>query len=206
MKRYLKIILPFVLIAAVFVLYNTLAWTGGSYYDTEGYWAEAIIEKWSGRGVITGSYGAFRPSDGVTRAEMCTIISRVTELPEPSEDAYSDLEADQWFADVMLRCVSAGVLAPEGDTLQPDKQLSRQEALDMLLRALGVEQAHGMEFLTRHYHLGGANNFGYDEDVRMEDDLYELRYGSLDPDAPLSRAELVLMLDACQAEGYLEAE
>lgn len=206
MKRYLKIILPFVLIAAVFVLYNTLVWTGGSYRDTEGYWAEDFIEKWSGRGVITGSNGSFRPADGVTRAEMCTIISRITELPEPVEDIYSDLEEGQWYAEVMLRCVAAGVLQPDGDLLRPDSQLSRQDAMDMLLKALGAEQSHGMEFLTRHYHMGGANNFGYDEEAPMGDELYDIKYGSLDPEAPLSRAELVLMLDACEARGYLNTD
>ena len=102
MKRALKVILPFVLIAAAFVVYHSSLRTPELYGDTRGHWAEAKIEKWSGYGVITGSEGAFRPADGVTRAEMCTIISRVAELPDAAEDIYSDVEGE-WYADVMLR-------------------------------------------------------------------------------------------------------
>ena len=39
MKRVLKIILPFVLIAAVFVLYNSGLLSENSYSDTQGHWA-----------------------------------------------------------------------------------------------------------------------------------------------------------------------
>ena len=207
MKRVLKVILPFVLIAAVFVLYNSGLLSENSYSDTQGHWAEEIIKKWSGRGVITGNDGLFRPLDGVTRAEMCTIISRVATLPEPAEDEYSDLEEDQWFAPVMLRCVAAGVLEPENGLLQPDKKLSRQEALDMLLRALGVDRSQGMELLYEHYRSdASSNNFGYDDELVVDDTLRDIKAGSLDPEGALSRAELVLMLDACQAKGYLNME
>jgi len=207
MKRVLKIILPFVLIAAVFVLYNSGLLSENSYSDTQGHWAGGIIKKWSDRGVITGNDGLFRPSDGVTRAEMCTIISRIAPLPEPAADEYSDVEEGQWFAPVMLRCVAAGVLEPENGLLQPDKKLSRQEALDMLLRALGVEEAQGMELLYEHYRAdASSNNFGYDDELVVDDTLKDIKAASLDPEGLLSRAELVLMLDACQAKGYLNME
>lgn len=205
MKRALKILLPFVLIAAVFVVYYSGLPSAQSYKDIGGHWAEAKIIEWSGYGVITGSDGLFRPGDGLTRAEMCTIISRVAELGSPAEDEYSDLEEGQWYYDVMLRCVAAGVLQPENGALHPEKQLSRQEGLDMLLRALGAEEERGLELLTGHYiRDGAAHNFGYDEDFEIDDSLRDIKEGSLDPDAALSRAELVLMLDACRAEGYLE--
>lgn len=207
MKRVLKVILPFAVIAAVFVLYNSGLLSENSYSDTQGHWAGEIIRKWSDRGVITGNDGLFRPSDGVTRAEMCTIISRVASLPEPAEDEYSDVEEGQWFAPVMLRCVAAGVLEPENGLLQPDKKLSRQEALDMLLRALDVDEEHGMEFLCGHYRSdASSNNFGYDDSFEVDDTLKDIKANTLDPEGLLSRAELVLMLDACQAKGYLNME
>lgn len=207
MKRALKIFLPFLLIAAVFVLYNADVQSKPMYRDADGHWAEMKIEKWSDYGVITGSYDRFRPDEGVTRAELCTIIARVVELGEPAENVYSDVEEGQWYVENVLRCIAAGVLETEDGLAQPNKSLNRQEGLDMLLRALGVGQEHGMEFLTEHYwHDSDVRDFGYEEEFTLEGTLEELQNGTMDPEAQLTRAELVFMLDVCQAAGYLNIE
>ena len=77
----------------------------------------------------------------------------------------------------------------------------------MLLRALGVDRSQGMELLYEHYRSdASSNNFGYDDELVVDDTLRDIKAGSLDPEGALSRAELVLMLDACQAKGYLNME
>lgn len=207
MKRVFKILLPFIIITAVFVLYNLDLQSRPMYSDTEGHWAEMKIEKWSDYGVITGSYDRFRPDEGVTRAELCTIISRVVELGQPAENVFSDVEDGQWYTENLLRCIAAGVLEPVDGLVEPHESLTRQEGLDMLARALGMDEGRGMDMLSRHYWQDSdVRSFGYSEEGFSAETLEQLRDGCLEPDAPLSRAELVFMLDACQAEGYIEMQ
>lgn len=203
MKRFLMVIMPFVIIAAVFVIYNVRPEAEPTYYDTQGHFAEEKIEKWSRLGIIGGSYGKFRPDDGVTRAEMCTIISRIVSLPEAAENEYSDLEDGEWYTDTMLGCVAAGIISGEDGLLRPDEKLSRSDGLEMLLRALGGDDGRSGELWQDTL----ANNCEYFEQYGLYNGPVEIEYyshESFDTSGELTRAELVMILDACQNEGYLD--
>lgn len=48
------------------------------FLDTEGHWAENDIEKAADKGVVSGfDDGTFKPDEGVTRAQLCSILNRL---------------------------------------------------------------------------------------------------------------------------------
>ena len=70
-----------------------------AFSDTEGHWAEASIQKWADKGVISGyPDGTFQPEKPVTRAEFAKIITLAFDLaPIDLTGAYTDLDAEAWY-------------------------------------------------------------------------------------------------------------
>ena len=46
--------------------------------DTEGHWAERVIDKAADKGVVNGfDDGSFHPDEAITRAQLCAILDRL---------------------------------------------------------------------------------------------------------------------------------
>lgn len=111
-----------------------------TYGDTAGHWAEASIERWSGYGIIQGSNGKFDPDGQLTCAQLATILARLLKLPAAKDAGFIDNPADAWYYDAINRCAAAGILKGNGDgTVTPNASITRERAMVMLARALGIE-------------------------------------------------------------------
>lgn len=111
-----------------------------TYGDTAGHWAEASIERWSGYGIIQGSNGKFDPDGQLTCAQLATILARLLKLPVAKDAGFIDNPADAWYYDAINRCAAAGILKGNGDgTVTPNASITRERAMVMLARALGIE-------------------------------------------------------------------
>lgn len=108
------------------------------YSDTRGHWAEAAVERWSGYGVIQGYGDTFRPNAAVTRAQMAKILSNALGLTETSGNPFSDVAEDAWYAPYILRCYAVGIMVGDNGRANPDAAITRQQAMVMLGRALGI--------------------------------------------------------------------
>ena len=111
-----------------------------TYGDTAGHWAESSIERWSAYGIIQGSNGQFDPNGQLTCAQLATILAKLLKLPAAKDAGFTDNTADAWYYDAINRCAAAGILNGNGDgTVTPDAPISRERAMVMLARALGIE-------------------------------------------------------------------
>ena len=135
-------ILSLILVFAMTVSLLTVG-TGAvepTYGDTAGHWAEASIERWSGYGIIQGSNGKFDPDGQLTCAQLATILARLLKLPAAKDAGFIDNPADAWYYDAINRCAAAGILKGNGDgTVTPNASITRERAMVMLGRALGIE-------------------------------------------------------------------
>ena len=135
-------ILSLILVFAMTVSLLTVG-TGAvepAYGDTAGHWAESSIERWSGHGIIQGSNGLFDPNGQLTCAQLATILAKLLKLPAAKDAGFTDNTADAWYYDAINRCAAAGILNGNGDgTVTPDAPISRERAIVMLGRALGIE-------------------------------------------------------------------
>ena len=135
-------ILSLILVFAMTVSLLTVG-TGAvepTYGDTAGHWAESSIERWSAYGIIQGSNGQFDPNGQLTCAQLATILAKLLKLPAAKDAGFTDNTADAWYYDAINRCAAAGILNGNGDgTVTPEAPISRERAMVMLARALGIE-------------------------------------------------------------------
>lgn len=139
MKR--KLLSITLVLAMVFTLFSVSAMAEEKTYgDTEGHWAKSSVERWSDYGVVEGSDGMFNPNGELTCAQLATILTRLLDLPAADNAGFTDNDPSAWYSDAINRCASAGILNGNGDgTVSPNATISRERAMVMLGRALGVE-------------------------------------------------------------------
>ena len=140
MKRKLLSIVLALCLTLTLTLLPTMSVAAGSYADTNGHWAESSIERWSAYGIIQGSNGQFDPNGQLTCAQLATILAKLLKLPAAKDAGFTDNTADAWYYDAINRCAAAGILNGNGDgTVTPEAPISRERAMVMLGRALGIE-------------------------------------------------------------------
>ena len=136
-RKALSLILAFAMAVSLFTVGASAA--EPTYGDTAGHWAEASIERWSGYGIIQGSNGKFDPDGQLTCAQLATILARLLKLPAAKDAGFIDNPADAWYYDTINRCAAAGILKGNGDgTVTPNASITRERAMVMLGRALGI--------------------------------------------------------------------
>jgi len=110
-----------------------------TYSDIGGHWAEQSILKWSESGLVGGYEGKFRPNDPVTRGETAQIMTNLLGLSVKAANTFKDLSLTEWYADPVLKCAAAGIMTGDGQNCNATANLTRQEAMLILGKALAVE-------------------------------------------------------------------
>ncbi|HHZ01904.1 MAG TPA: S-layer homology domain-containing protein [Tissierellia bacterium] len=136
----MKKVLSLVLVIAMVLSSFTVAFAAPKFEDVEGDYEKAI-NTLTGLGVITGyEDGTFRPERVVTRAEMAKLIVEILgygKLVEGSKSNFTDTQghwADPWIA----LAAGRGLVVGTGDgKFTPDRTVSYDEAITMIVRALG---------------------------------------------------------------------
>ena len=106
--------------------------------DIKGHWAEKNIFDMVQLGYIDGvGNNLFEPERNVTRAEFITMVSRSTGVDTDSGREFDDVADGEWFSEYVKR--ASGVIPEEmisdGVNLEPNKPITRQEAVYILTKA-----------------------------------------------------------------------
>ncbi|MEE1042740.1 MAG: S-layer homology domain-containing protein, partial [Clostridia bacterium] len=121
-------------------------------------------------GIIKGyDDNTFRPEGEITRAEFAAIVVRLLGQEAQSAGAaastqFADVPASHWAAGYINIAVQAGVINGYGNgNFGPDDLVAYQDALTMMVRALGYEPAIGSAgyptgYLTKAGDLGLTKN------------------------------------------------
>jgi len=108
----------------------------------EAKWAEEAILFLCERGVINGNPdGTFKPNDNITRAEFVKLIATSMGLSVSSADvAFGDVSADSWYAPYVAAVSLEGIVnGDEYGNFNPEANITRQDMVTMLYRAVGAE-------------------------------------------------------------------
>ena len=192
-------ILSLILVFAMTVSLLTVG-TGAvepTYGDTAGHWAESSIERWSGHGIIQGSNGLFDPNGQLTCAQLATILAKLLKLPAAKDAGFTDNTADAWYYDAINRCAAAGILNGNGDgTVTPEAPITRERAMVMLARALGIEPVRKPD-LTKYTDAAQVSAYaqGYVAALIEAGIVGGVTADQLAPQANINRAATVTILD-----------
>lgn len=194
-RKALSLILAFAMAVSLFTVGASAA--EPTYGDTAGHWAEASIERWSAYGIIQGSNGQFDPNGQLTCAQLATILAKLLKLPAAKDAGFSDNKADAWYYDAINRCAAAGILNGNGDgTVTPEAPITRERAMVMLARALGIEPIRKPD-LTKYTDAAQVSAYaqGYVAALIEAGIVGGVTAGELAPQDNINRASTVTILD-----------
>ncbi len=139
-----KIISLMMLIVFVLTTFSTFAFADevqvkDMFVDMPDNWATDALIAAVENGLISGSDGYIKPDDYMTRAEMAAIISRATGCKEEADiSEFKDVSKSDWFYSPMAKAVyMKGFKGSEG-MLEPENNITRQEAFVVLARVFGI--------------------------------------------------------------------
>lgn len=195
MKR--KILAALLTLVMVFSLLPVSAWAEETTYsDVAGHWAQSAILRWSDYGVLQGSEGKFSPDGTLTRGQMAVILSRLLNLPAAPSAGFTDVAPDAWYADGINRCAAAGILQGSEGKAMPEDPITREQAMVMLCRALGIA-AEDVGVLAAFSDLSLASDYArpYVAALVKAGVVKGDANGLLNPLSKITRAEIVTMVD-----------
>jgi len=125
--------------------YNPITFSDVSEKD----WYFEFVSYLSSRNLINGKAPlSFSPSAQITRAEVVTILSKMSgeELTIPKAAVFKDVKADDWYAASVYWAYKKGIIAGMSDmTFAPNQPISRQDLTVILAKYLEKVELTSLE-------------------------------------------------------------
>lgn len=121
-----------------------LAASSTDFVDFPNDWSSQALEAAVENGLLGGvGNGMIAPGGALTRAQMAAIINRAFGAEDAASlDGYTDVAADAWYYVDMAKAVEMGTFVGSGGgLLQPERNITREEAFSVLSRAFHLETA-----------------------------------------------------------------
>lgn len=146
-KKILSLMITFVMVTASFTMAFAAAPT-----DVVGTPVEEAVERLVELGVITGyPDGTFRPEENIQRAEYAAVATRAIGLEQltiskKGPTNFGDVTAGGWSSGYINVAEQEGLIKGKGivngvNTFAPSANIKYEEAVTIMVRALGYEQA-----------------------------------------------------------------
>ena len=181
--------------------------SGSLFSDVTGHWAEEQINQLADDGVITGfEDGTYHPDAQVTRAEMVTLLARLTGWPAWENAVIFSDPIPAWASGAVNAAVARGVVTGYPDnTFKPSNPVTRAEAAVILDKALALP------------YMAPALNFGDAGQIPAwaADSLNRVvaaglmrgyEDNTIRPGASLTRAEIAVLLQRAQDAALIRVE
>ncbi len=197
MKRWVAYLL-----AGAMVTSSTTAWAS-NYKDVGGHWAENAITTWTERNVLNGYNEMFRPDDTITKGEMAVILDRMMYYTEKQQNIFTDLD-QAFYTDPILKAAKAGILLQSNALAQPKQTMTKQEAIVMFAKALGISPIEGNTDFEDDAQIAdwakgyvtAMKQYGY---ITSDDGVFH-------PDELISRAEVATLLSTSVGDVVTESK
>ena len=131
-----------VLCTSVLLSSQAYAAASADYSDFPQNWSKDAMEFAVKNNFITGvSEDKIAPKAALTRAQLAAILSRVMKTGAGDVsvlDNFTDADKNAWYASAMAKAVELNILYGDGDSIYPDRPVTRQELFAILVRAFSV--------------------------------------------------------------------
>ena len=131
-----------VLCTSVLLSSQAYAAASADYSDFPQNWSKDAMEFAVKNNFITGVSGdKIAPKAALTRAQLAAILSRAMKTGAGDVsvlDNFTDADKNAWYAGAMAKAVELNILYGDGDSIYPDRPVTRQELFAILVRAFSV--------------------------------------------------------------------
>ncbi len=116
------------------------------YLDLYNYpWARTQVENLREKGIVSGkTVNTYAPGENITRGDFAMFLVRALGISGEGEN-FADVDPDKEYAKALAQGKAAGIINGVGENkFNPEAEISRQDMMTMLGRALGLS-GEGME-------------------------------------------------------------
>ena len=166
-----------------------------TFTDIEGHWAEEALRNAITYGLMDGkAENVAAPDDYITRAEMAALMTRAFEAMKSSAvSTFVDMKQDMWHFSYVSRAVQMGILSGNGNAMNPNGHITRQEAAVVFARAFNL-----YSYKKSAHNYSDFNTVASYATEAMEAcvgaGIMGVGGGTLSPTADLTRAEFASMM------------
>lgn len=163
--------------------------------DMPSDWSEEAVTHAIENGLLKGSDGYIRPNDSMTRAEMAAVINRAFGAKNLANlSAYSDVKSTAWYYEDMSKAVYMGTFIGDDGKLNPENNITRQEAFIVLCRAFKLEESN-TDMLDKFADSDSVADWAKSEVATMVEAGYvNGSDGYLGPNRTITRAEFAQLI------------
>lgn len=131
-----------VLCTSVLLSSQAYAAASADYSDMPQNWSKEAMEFAVKNNFITGvGENKIAPKAALTRAQLAAILSRAMQTGAGDVsvlDNFTDADKNAWYAGAMAKAVELKIFYGDGDSIYPDRPVTRQELFTILVRAFSV--------------------------------------------------------------------
>ena len=193
-KRMLSVLL------SVCTLLSTVVTAQAASSDIGGHWAEKQMQAFINQGLLSGyGDGTYGPDDVITRSQFAALVNAAAGLTAETEiSAYTDVAESAWYYSALKKALAAGYMqGTSSNTLAPEAMVTREQAVTMLAKLLGMSPAEEDDrALNRYSDLDQVSDWAVEPFAAVVKSGYVTGTSetTLSPKAPLTRAQGVTIL------------
>ncbi|KQY94362.1 hypothetical protein ASD24_02030 [Paenibacillus sp. Root52] len=112
-----------------------------AFTDVANHWSNTAVNDMGSRMIVSGvTDTTFEPDRSITRGEFASIVVRALGLkPGKGSNSFRDVNETDWYTDVVKTASDYGLISGyEDGTFRPQEQITRQEAMTLIARAMKV--------------------------------------------------------------------
>ncbi|MBQ4899831.1 S-layer homology domain-containing protein [Paenibacillus sp. Marseille-P2973] len=184
----------------------SVIWHPITFQDVEHHWAKEAVNDMGSRMVISGvGNGQFNPDKEITRAEFAAIMVRGLGLKaENNAVSFSDVKSADWYSSFVGTAQSYNLINGfEDGTFRPTEKITREQAMVILAKAIkltglnnSLQSSDNEELLGSFKDSSVISSWAAASiaDCLQADIVSGRSDLRLDPKAPVSRAEVAVMV------------
>lgn len=198
MKRRMMAVL--LTLCMVLSMMPTVAFAAGSdFTDTDGHWAESIIEKWADYGVVSGlGNNKFGPNNELSRAQLAQVMYNLLKLTASEKDpAFEDVIDSAWYSAAVGACAREGIVSGIGNNKYgPSQVATREQCMVMLCNVFGINPLEDTSVLNQFKDKDSISNWakGYVAAL-VKAGLVSGTKTGIAADTPINRASVLALLN-----------
>lgn len=208
-KKWLGSMLTVAMVISPFTSIGSAAAAPNSinFSDTQGHWAQQSINKWVENGVLNGyEDGTFHPNEGITRAELTTILNKVFGFYEKSNLAFTDVKSTDWYADQLSLARYAGYYEGfPGNKAQATDYITRQDAVTMLARIFALQGSEGASVTGGFSDASQIQSYAKDAVNALSGIISGYEDGTFKPLGKITRAEVITLINKIVKDYYAQS-
>lgn len=164
--------------------------------DMPNDWSTQALQNAINNGLINGIDGKIAAGENLTRAQMAAIVTRAFGTNGKADiSSFGDVNVGDWFYDAMASSVLMGAIQGDGVNLNPNADITRQEAFTILARLFTL--SGGDQSVLSNYTDGDqVADWAKDAMASMVAAGYVQGFDNkLSPQSSITRAEFAQMMD-----------